>query len=92
VHDLAFLNLRRKLSLCLTSLARHFQKGHGRRCISTQHYMDILHPAVPALPGSWLKASLGDRMAGGCHGTCGSEEARASHAGLDSSPIMLVPR
>lgn len=92
VHDLPFLNLRKKLSLCLTSLARCSRKGHGRRHTSMQYYMDIWCSPVPVPPGWWIKASLGARMAGGCHGTRGSEETRSSHAGLDSSPSMLVPQ
>lgn len=91
-HYLAFLNLREKLSLCLTSLARLSQNSHGRRRISMQHYMDIWHPTVAVPPGSWTKVSLGARIAGGCHGTRASEDMRSSHAGLNSASSMLVPQ
>lgn len=52
VHNLAFLSLRKKLSLRLTSLARYSQNRHTRRCISMQRCIDIWHPAVPVPPGS----------------------------------------
>lgn len=48
-----------------------------------QHCMDIQHPAVPLPPGSWVKAPLAARMAGGAHRIYDSKEARSSHAVLN---------
>lgn len=81
-------NLRESQSLCLASLA---SAPSGNMAGGAYQCSSPWASDVPVLPGSWAKASLEARMAAGCHGTHGSEEARSSCVGLDSCPNRLVP-